>query len=149
MPSGYGSGKLGPLPTHKNKTLSALLALLLGSIGAHRFYLHGARDRWGLLHLSTVPLSLLLLQSAPDLPSLFAIGPLVLSGLAAVLAALTIGLTPDEKWDARYNASSGRNSDSGWLLIILLVLGFGAGAIGLIWTIARTFDLLYTGGAYG
>lgn len=137
------------MPTHKNKTLSTLLALLFGGLGAHRFYLYGARDRWGLLHLSTLPLSLLLLQSAPAMPGLFASGPLVLSTLAAVLAALVIGLTPDEKWDARHNANSGRQSGSGWPLVILLVLGFGAGAIGLIWVIARSFDLLYTGGAYG
>lgn len=137
------------MPRHKNKTLSTLLALLLGSIGAHRFYLHGARDRWGLLHLSTVPLSLLLLQSAPNLPGLFAFGPSVLSGLIGILAALVMGLTPDEKWDARFNAGSDRQSGSGWPLIILLVLAFGGGSIALIWTIARTFDLLFTGGAYG
>ena len=134
---------------HKNKTLSTLLALLLGSIGAHRFYLHGARDRWGLLHLSTLPLSLLLLQSAPNLPGLFAFGPSVLSGLIGILVALVMGLTPDEKWDARFNTGSGRQSGSGWPLIILLVLAFGGGSIALIWTIARSFDLFLTGGAYG
>lgn len=137
------------MQSHKNKTFATLLALLLGGLGAHRFYLKGARDRWGLLHLSTVPLSLLLRETAPALPGLFSTGPLVLSALVGVLVALVIGLTPDEKWDERYNAGSSRQSRSGWPLAVLLVLAVGGGSVGLIWTIARTFDLLYTGGAYG
>jgi hypothetical protein len=56
---------------------------------------------------------------------------------------------PDEKWDALHNPQSPGSSKSGWLLILLLVLGLGAGATGLIAMIARTFDLLFTGGAYG
>ena len=134
---------------HKNKTLATFLALTFGAIGAHRFYLHGPRDRWGLLQLATLPLSLLLSEVAPGWPDLFAAAPLVLSALVAVLVALIMGLTPDEKWDARFNAGSGRQSNSGWLLAILLVLAFGNGAIGLIYVIARSFDLLFTGGSYG
>lgn len=134
---------------HKNKTLATLLALLCGSLGLHRFYLRGIRDRFGLLHLSTLPLSLLIREAAPDLPGLFAHAPLVISGLIGILAALVMGLTPDEKWDKLHNANSGRLSNSGWPLIILLVLGMGLGAVALIWTIARSFDLILTGGAYG
>jgi hypothetical protein len=33
--------------------------------------------------------------------------------------------------------------------VVLLVLTFGGGAIAVIAAIARTFDLLFTGGAYG
>lgn len=75
--------------------------------------------------------------------------PFVLSALVGLLSALVIGLTPDEKWDAAHNADSGRKSNSGWPLAVLLVLAFGSGAVGLIAAIARTFDLLFTGGAYG
>ena len=135
------------MSAQKNKTLATLLALVAGAVGAHRFYLAGARDRYGLLHLATLPLSGLLWSLAPDAPGLFVASPLVLSMLAGVLAALVIGLTPDEKWDARYPQSA--PSRSGWPLAILLVLAVGTGSIGLIWTIARTFDLLFTGGAYG
>ena len=68
---------------------------------------------------------------------------------AAFIEALVIGLTPDEKWDDAHNKDSGRKSDSGWILVVLLVLTFGGGAIAIIAAIARAFDLLFTGGAYG
>ena len=35
----------------RSKTLTAALAFLLGSIGAHRFYLYGFRDVYGWAHL--------------------------------------------------------------------------------------------------
>ena len=31
--------------SHKNKAFTTLLAFLLGMLGAHRFYLHGSKDR--------------------------------------------------------------------------------------------------------
>lgn len=113
--------------THKNKTLAALLASLLGGVGAHRFYLHGKKDLWAWVHVILFPLSI----------------------FAGFIGALVIGLTPDEKWDAEKNPASGKQSDSGWPVIFIVVLTFGFGATALIATIARVFDLLYTGGAYG
>lgn len=112
---------------HKNKTFATLLAALLGGIGAHRFYLYGRTDRWAWLHVVLFPFSV----------------------FAGFIEALMLGLTPDEKWDEQHNRESGRKSDSGWLLIILLVLTFGGGATAVIAALARTFDLLFTGGAYG
>lgn len=135
--------------THKNKTLSALLALLFGAVGIHRFYLHGKKDIWGWLHAATLPLSLLLLPLTSGSLAFFALLPLIISGLIGILSALVIGLTADEKWDARFNPASGRRSDSQWPLALMMVLAFGLGAIGTIATMARCFDLLYTGGAHG
>lgn len=135
--------------THKNKTLTTLLAFLFGVFGAHRFYMYGLRDKWGWLHLISLPLASVLLTAAPDLPLFFAAGPMILSTLIAFLAALVIGLTPDDKWDARHNPESGRMSNSRWPLAILLVLTLGVGATSLIAVIARSFDLFLTGGAYG
>ena len=134
---------------HKNKTITTLLALTLGGLGMHRFYLGGLQDRWGWLHLSTVPLSLALIYVGNGWPVIFAASPLILSILAGFLEALVLGLMPDEKWDARYNPDSGRKSSSGWPLAILLVLTLGVGATALIAMLARTFDILFTGGAYG
>jgi TM2 domain-containing membrane protein YozV len=113
--------------THKNKTLATFLASIFGSIGAHRFYLYGKKDKWAWIHVALFPLSI----------------------FAGFIAALVIGLTPDEKWDAQHNAHSGRQSNSGWLVIILVVITFAGGAIALIAAIARAFDLFFTGGAYG
>ncbi|AMP11002.1 TM2 domain protein [Collimonas arenae] len=136
--------------SHKNKTCATFLATVFGSIGLHRFYLGGLKDKWGWLHLISLPLSLLaylLWRQDQLVPFLFA--PLVISGLVACIESLVIGLTPDEKWDAKYNAHSGKKSDSSWFVILLVVLTLGVGAIALIGAIARTFDLLFTGGAYG
>lgn len=134
---------------HKNKTFATLLALCLGGIGLHRFYLCGLRDSWGWLHVTSLPLCGILLSIWPDLPALFAFGPLVASALIAMIEALVIGLTPDEQWDSRMNASSGKQSNSQWPLAVLLVLTTGVGAVALIGVLARTLDLLFTGGAYG
>lgn len=112
---------------HKNKTLATLLAAVFGAIGAHRFYLYGSKDKWAWLHVLLFPLAI----------------------FAGFLEALVIGLTPDEKWDVQHNAHSGRQSSSGWPLAVLLVLTFAVGATALIAALARGFDLLFTGGAYG
>jgi TM2 domain-containing membrane protein YozV len=135
--------------THKNKTLATLLATLLGGLGIHRFYLRGAKDRWAWVHLSSVPLSLLAMTIGAGRPQLFLLTPLILSALAGIIEALVLGLTPDEQWDAAYNPGSGSQSSSNWLLALLLVFTLGIGATALIAAIARTFDLLFTGGAYG
>src|SRR5438094_1749395 len=95
---------------HKNKTLATLAASLLGGLGLHRFYLYGKKDMWGWLHFGTAPLSLAALAVGGDRQALFLAMPFVLSILSGFLEALVIGLTPDDKWDARHNAGSGRLS---------------------------------------
>jgi TM2 domain-containing membrane protein YozV len=134
---------------HKNKTVTTLLALTLGGLGIHRFYLGGLQDRWGWLHLSSVPLSWVLISIGSDWPPFFTISPLIISILVGFLEALVLGLVPDEKWDAQHNRDSGRQSNSSWPLAVLLVLTLGIGATALIATLARSFDIFLTGGAYG
>ncbi|MFZ6743223.1 NINE protein [Undibacterium sp. JH2W] len=134
---------------HKNKTLATLLAAVFGAIGLHRFYLDGKKDKWGWLHFITLPLSMIIHYFYFGKPEIVQYGFLLLSFLIATLEALVMGLTPDEKWDARHNSKSGQASESNWPLALLLVLTLGVGAFVLIAVIARSFDLLYTGGAYG
>lgn len=134
---------------HKNKTLATLLAVVLGGLGIHRFYLRGAKDPWAWVHLSSVPLSLLAMFIGAGQPQTFVLAPLIVSVLAGFIEALVLGLMPDEKWDAEHNRDSGRVSSSSWPLALILVFTLGVGATALIATIARTFDLLFTGGAYG
>lgn len=135
--------------THKNKSFTALLATLLGGFGLHRFYLRGLRDTWGWLHLASVPAVGLVMTLAPDANGYFQLLPLFLSMLVGFLESLVLGLMSDEKWDARYNAGSGKQSESTWPLAVLLVTTLLLGTGGLIATLSRLFDLLYTGGAYG
>jgi hypothetical protein len=134
---------------HKNKTLATFLALVLGGVGVHRFYLKGSVDRLGLLHLCSVPLTGLVYAGAHGANPFYVMLPLLVSYIAAFIEALVIGLKPDEKWDAAYNAGTGARSQSHWVLAVLLVATMLVGATVVIATMARLFDLLYTGGAYG
>lgn len=112
---------------HKNKTLSTFLAALFDGLGAHRFYLYGKKDIWAWVHVFTLPIAI----------------------FAGFIGALAIGLTPDEKWDAQHNAHSGRSSNSGWTVILLVLLTFALGSTALIASIARGLDLYLTGGSLG
>jgi hypothetical protein len=135
--------------SQKNKTFAALLALLFGGAGLHRFYLHGLRDRWGWLHAATLLLSAGLLAQDPSRALLVNTAPLVLSVLAACIETFVIGLMADEKWDAHYNAASGQHSDTSWMVAVLMVVNLGYGATLMLIALARSFDLLLTGGSYG
>ncbi|MBI1834525.1 MAG: TM2 domain-containing protein [Burkholderiales bacterium] len=134
---------------HKNKTLATFLSFPLGGLGAHRFYLYGKNDAIAWLHFASLPLSYFLSKLYFNLDPFITYLPFMLSLLVAVISALVLGLRSDEKWDEKLNPNSGKQSDSSWLLALILVLDVGAGAIILIGMMARAFDLLYTGGAYG
>lgn len=135
--------------SHKDKTAATFLAAVFGTMGAHRCYLRGRGDPWLWAHLSSVPASLLIAALAPHADWFYKLLPLILSGLSGHLEALVLGLTPDQQWDAARNAGTDRQTASNWPLALLLVATLMVGAGVLIATIARFFDLLYTGGAYG
>ena len=135
---------------HKNKTLSTLLAILFGGLGAHRFYLYDKKDYWA--WLSVLAFALLYLATVARLPQAVFITFLTFVAIAffsGLIAALAIGLTPDEKWDRQHNPGSGRTSNSGWTVILLVIVTFALGSTALIAAIARSFDLYLTGGALG
>jgi hypothetical protein len=137
------------MTSHKNKTLATLLAALFGAIGIHRFYLYGLKDKWAWLHASSLALSGVAIRFRFGDPLLFTASPLLISFLAGLIEALVIGLTPDDRWDAQHNPTSPKRSHSGWPLALLLIFTVAGGAVALIAAIARTLDLLFTGGAYG
>jgi uncharacterized membrane protein len=138
------------MPTpHKNKTLATFLAFAFGAIGVHRFYLRGPLDRLGILHVCCVPV-MGMVYGIGHAPNMFwVLLPALVSAIVGFLEALVIGVTPDEKWDARHNAGSGRTSHTSWVVALLLVLTMLVGMTTLIATIARLSDLVNTGGAYG
>lgn len=133
----------------KNKTLATLIALILGMLGVHRFYLNGITDRWGWLHVASLPVSAALLSVRPEWPLLFFAAPLVLSMLIASIETFVIGLMPDDKWDERYNPQTDTPTDTRWPVPLMMVLNLFYGATLLLIVIARAFDLWLTGGAYG
>jgi TM2 domain-containing membrane protein YozV len=135
-------------PRFRSKTLTAALAFLFGSLGAHRFYLYGWRDLAGWAHLLGtligIPGILLLVasQRAATLGWWLAV-PGAISLFAAFLAALVYGLRPDEKWDAQFNAETGRHSRSGWTVIFIVIFSLLIGAFLLMTALALSFQTYF------
>lgn len=129
---------------YRSKTLAAWLAVLLGTLGAHRFYLHGWRDPLGWCHL---PLTLAGLAGVARMRNLgqddaAATLLLPLLGLmiaAAMVTAIVHALTPDETWNRRHNAGrAGR--PAGWGAVLAAIAGLMVGGAVLMGTIAYSIQ---------
>jgi hypothetical protein len=124
----------------KSKTLATWIAVIGGSLGLHRFYLHGLRDPWGWLYPAPTLAGLYGIQRMQQLGQddqvAWMLIPLLGMAIAAgMLLAIVYGLTPDEKWDVHYNG--GRTSRrSGWGAVIGVVTALMLGAGVLMATIA-------------
>jgi hypothetical protein len=124
----------------KYKGAATWLALLVGVFGLHRFYLHGLRDRWGWCFPVPTLLGLLgvdrMNQLGQDDRLAWVLIPLLgVSLVAALLGGIIYGLTPDERWNARFNASQPAPA-SGWAPVIGVVLCLLIGGTTLMATIA-------------
>ena len=125
---------------YRSKTLTAWLALLLGAFGAHRFYLHGARDRWAWAYPLPTLVGLLGVLRMRTLGQDDGWATLMIPwvGLtlsAAMLSGILAALTPDETWDQRYNAGQPVHS-TGWGAVFAAMVGLFVGAAVLLSTIA-------------
>ncbi len=125
---------------YRSKTWAAWLALLLGAVGAHRVYLRGWRDGWawaGLLPTAAGLVGLLRARNLGPEDSLAAwLMPLLgLMISAGMLQAILIGLTPDERWDARHNAGQPGRA-TGWGSVLAAIFGLLIGGGVLMATIA-------------
>ena len=134
----------------RSKTLTAALAFLFGSIGAHRFYLYSLRDKFGWAHIvgSLLGVPGYLLLAATDrasIPGWILVVPGAISLLAAFLSAIVYGLRPDEKWDAQFNAQTGQHSESGWAVIFVVIFSLLFGAFLLMAGLAVTFQTYFEG----
>jgi hypothetical protein len=133
---------LARMPTHhKSKTLATWIALLGGSLGLHRFYLHGFRDVWGWLYPLPTMLGLLGVQRMREMGQddqlAWALIPLLgLALSAAMLSAIVHGLTNDERWRERYNPGEAEPEASGWAVVIAVMIALLLGAGVLMATIA-------------
>ena len=128
------------LGRYKSKTLATWIAFLGGSLGLHRFYLHGLSDPLGWL----LPLPTLLGSYGVHRARMFGLDdplswlliPLLGMTLAAtMLNAITIGLTRDDAWNARFNAGVQAHK-SGWFTVIGVVFALAFGAAALMATLA-------------
>ncbi len=118
--------------TPKSKTLATWIAVIGGALGAHRFYLHGWRDAFGWTH---PPLALAGLVGVirtlnlgqDDRVSWLLLPLLGIAITAGMIAALVMGLTPDERWAQRFAAGSPpRATGFGAILGVMVALLIGA-----------------------
>lgn len=105
---------------HRHKTVAALLAFLLGGLGLHRRYL-GSGWWW------VYPVFLVTLVPV----------------FVGFVEAIVFALTPDEKWDARWNPHSGVQSQSGWGPVLVAITTLIVGATLLMTTLAILFQTYF------
>ena len=137
-----------PSRRFRSKTLTAALAFLFGSLGAHRFYLYGWRDVYGWAHLLATIVGIpgfMLLVASERTASLgwWLAVPGSISLLAAFLAAMVYGLRADEKWDAQFNTDTGKHSQSGWTVIFVVIFSLLIGAFLLMTALALSFQTYF------
>lgn len=126
---------------YRSKTLATWVALIGGSLGLHRFYLHGLRDPWGwLFPLPTVIGVLGVLRvrdfGQDDQASWIMMPLLGLTLSISMLSAVYYGLQADEKWHARFNPSLESPPSSGWGAVLGVIAGLMLGAAILMATIS-------------
>ena len=128
-------------PTHyRSKTVAAWLAVLLGTLGLHRLYLHGLNDAKAWLH--PVPTALgvwgvlrLRALGQDDRLAWLLIPLLGMMITMAMLCAIVYALTPDEKWDARHNAGQAVTV-TGWGPVLAAIAALLIGGAALMGTAA-------------
>jgi hypothetical protein len=114
--------------SRRSKTLAAWLALLLGALGVHRWYLRGARDPWAwcfLLPSLVGAAGVLRMRNfgTDDHWGWLLVPFLGLSVSAAMLSAIVIALMPDEKWDRAHNHGQSISAPAGWGAVMAAIVG--------------------------
>lgn len=126
---------------HRNKVTAAWLACLLGTFGAHWWYM-GRRHAW----LVTL-LSLVLLVAAQFFPVWWsnpAFLLLIIPAADGVIEAVVFALMDDKKFDRRYNPGSSRENRTGWHAVIVAVVSTLLGSTVLVFGIAVIVIYVYT-----
>jgi hypothetical protein len=137
-----------PKPVTKSKTWATWIAIVGGSLGWHRFYLHGFRDIPGWLHPAPTLIGLYgvmrMRSLGQDDQLAWTLIPLLGCTIsAAMLAAIVYGLTSDEKWNARFNPTASSDSAAGqtqWVTIGAVVASLLIGATVLMSSIVFSFQ---------
>jgi hypothetical protein len=132
----------------KNKTVATWLAFLGGSLGLHRFYLHGVRDVWAWAH--AIPTALgwwgvdrMRTLGQDDTLSWWLLPWLGLVVAVTCLTAILYALTDTPRWNQRHNPQGPADHTAGtsnWLTIAALVFSLMLGTIALMATLAFGFQ---------
>lgn len=128
----------------KNKTVAAWLAALGGSMGLHRFYLHGWSDWMGWLHPIAAALGWWGVERVQtygqDDHLSWVLIPFLGGSIAAgCLAAIVYALSERPKWNRWFNPGIDLEAPAGgtnWLTIGALVLALLLGSIAFMGSLA-------------
>jgi TM2 domain len=126
---------------NRSKTLATWLAVIGGGLGVHRLYLGGLRDPWAWAFWPPTLAGLVgvwrMRQLGQDDMLSWALIPLLgLSVSVAMLSAIVIGLTPDERWAQRHGSAGSSGRPSGWGAVIGVITALMVGGAILMGTIA-------------
>jgi hypothetical protein len=129
-----------PLRT-RSKSVATWLAVAGGSLGLHRFYLYGYRDRLAWLHPWPTLIGLagvvrMRNLGQDDMLSWALIPALGLMVSAGMLSAILMGLTPDERWAERHQVPGTPPVETRWVPILGVILALLLGGTALMGTIA-------------
>lgn len=130
-----------PAPARfRSKTLATWIAVIGGTLGLHRFYLHGFRDPIGWLFplptlLGVWGVMRLRAHGQDDVLSWLLMPMLGVTISVSMLSAIVHGLTSDERWNARFHAGAIEDR-SGWGAVIGVVTALLIGGGVLMATIA-------------
>jgi hypothetical protein len=124
----------------KTKTIATWLALIAGSLGLHRLYLHGPRQLLAWLHPPLTLLGLLGVHriqtfGQDDRASWLLIPLLGLMLSQGALHAIVYGLTSDDTWQRRHNPC-GEVRDTRWGPVLGAIAALLIGGAVLMGTIA-------------
>ena len=129
-----------PLAGYKSKTFATWLALVGGSLGLHRFYLHGRRDRWAWLFIPPTLVGLYgvlrMRELGADDHLAWALIPFLgITLVVAMTTAIVVGLRSDAEWNARFNPS-GPQHHADWTTVLGVAMALFVGTGVLMATIA-------------
>jgi hypothetical protein len=118
----------------RSKTIATWLAFAGGALGLHRFYLHGLRDGWGWVHPWPTLLGIVGVLRMDSLGQDDRLAWLLIPffGLmvsVGMVSAIVIGLTPDEKWQARFGGAEPVSTAWGPILGVIAALLVGGAAL--------------------
>jgi hypothetical protein len=125
---------------YKSKTWATWIALLGGTLGLHRLYLHGRRDALAWLHPVPTVAGLVGVKRMLELGQDDRVAWLLLPWLGLMLAqaalcAIVYALTADALWDARRNPGASVHATS-WGPVLGAIAALIVGATALMATIA-------------
>ena len=131
-----------PVARPRSRAVATWLALVGGSLGLHRFYLHGRADVWAWLH--PVPTLVgaygfwrLREFGVDDSRGAFLVAFLGVMLATTMLQAIVYGLASDERWAARHGGAAAA-VPRGWLTYLAVVVALAVGTSVAVATIAFT-----------